>query len=246
MLRFHPDKRPEILTRLIERDGPYCMGITKEGKRCLTPLYLLKPIDIHIHHIIPIERAGERDAEDISIMVALCRSCHSIATVAEEKAYANQSTIESPVCESRSVDSLAGSKKRKKLTKGAYDVARRQSETSAQRANHEREWRFVDWLIESLWNGAQFTPEDFIDAGAHLFGGSPVAYTRYWNKLQNPINGPLTILYDGGKPYVGYKSDRFANAKENFFNGKCCFCASDRNEGKAMCDACIDRYRQNE
>lgn len=92
MERFHPDKRPDIVTRLIERDGPYCMGTRKDGSRCLRPLWTLQPNDIHVHHRVPVrpmcvrERESEQPApDDISVMCIHCRSCHKIATDAEEK-----------------------------------------------------------------------------------------------------------------------------------------------------------------
>jgi hypothetical protein len=130
----------------------------------------------------------------------------------------------------------------------AYDIVSKKTETSAQRANKKREWRFVDFLVKIVLDGGRFKPEDIINAAAKEFGGSPVAYQRYWEKQSNPINGDFTIDFDpSGTPFVAYKSDvESQRARAHYLAGECAFCGNKRNEGKAMCDNCINRFRESE
>jgi len=66
-----------MLLQVIERDGPYC-----SGKGCHVHLSTLKPIDIHLHHIIPIKDGGSDAIENLQ---ACCRSCHTKITIQEQR-----------------------------------------------------------------------------------------------------------------------------------------------------------------
>lgn len=215
---YNNETRTERLLQVMERDGPYCMG-----KGCFIHLSLLKPIDVHLHHIKPLKEGG---CDHLVNQVALCRGCHSKEAKGALELNSMATRLPLCVCESRLADTLTEAKAKagaggqvyiqqhvgKFSFKTAQDLAKEKQEsdimqaakedaalTPVMRVNKRCEKPFSQWINGLIQTGFKHDYETWANAGAQEFRCSPETIKKYLNKRCNPINGDLfTRIEDDG------------------------------------------------
>lgn len=210
--------------QVMERDGPYCMG-----KGCFVHLSLLKPIDVHLHHIKPLKEGG---CDHLVNQIALCRGCHSREAQGKLELNSMATRLGLCVCENDHADTLAEA--RVKAGAGgriyidqyaggfrfqtAQDIAIEKAEadslqaakedaalTPVMRVNKRCEKPFNEWLTGMIHDGLKYDFETWCNAGATEFKCSPETVRKYLNKRTNPINGDLYARTEDNDRYLAFK-----------------------------------------